>query len=99
MSRYYRNNPDQPVNHCWVGGGRIINEPFTFGQKREAESTQPDSEIATQLEEDVRKKPLLVKRYYARIPHTGWFVRVPRWIYNRWPWAGVVEMTNEKGQT
>lgn len=35
-----------------------------------------------------------MKTYYARIPHTGWFVRVPRWLYNRWPWCGVVQMPN-----
>lgn len=33
-----------------------------------------------------------MKAYYARIPRTGWFLRVPRWIYNLWPWCGVVEM-------
>lgn len=33
-----------------------------------------------------------MKRYYARVPKTGWFVRVPRWLYNRWPWAGIVEI-------
>lgn len=46
-----------------------------------------------------------MKAYFARIPMTGLFVRVPRWLYNRWPWAGVVEMppnttrsaTGEKG--
>lgn len=32
------------------------------------------------------------KTYYARIPATGWFVRVPRWLYNRWPWGGNVDM-------
>ncbi len=37
-----------------------------------------------------------MKTYYARIPHTGWFVRVPRWLYNRWPWCGVVQMPNAK---
>lgn len=37
-----------------------------------------------------------MKAYYARIPHTGWFVRVPRWLYNRWPWCGVVQMPNKK---
>lgn len=35
-----------------------------------------------------------MKTYYARIPRTGWFVRVPRWLYNRWPWCGVVQMPN-----
>ena len=35
-----------------------------------------------------------MKTYYARIPRTGWFVRVPRWLYNRWPWRGVVQMPN-----
>ena len=35
-----------------------------------------------------------MKTYYARIPRTGWFVRVPRWFYNRWPWCGVVQMPN-----
>lgn len=34
-----------------------------------------------------------MKAYFARIPMTGLFVRVPRWLYNRWPWAGVVEMS------
>lgn len=33
-----------------------------------------------------------MKLYYARVPKTGWFVRVPRWLYNRWPWAGIVEL-------
>lgn len=37
-----------------------------------------------------------MKTYYARIPHTGWFVRVPRWLYNRWPWCGVVQMPNDQ---
>lgn len=39
-----------------------------------------------------------MKTYYARIPHTGWFVRVPQWLYNRWPWCGVVEMPNDQAQ-
>ena len=33
-----------------------------------------------------------MKRYFLRVPKTGWFVRVPRWLYNRWPWAGIVEI-------
>jgi len=37
-----------------------------------------------------------MKTYYARIPHTGWFVRVPRWLYNLWPWCGVVQMPNRE---
>lgn len=36
-----------------------------------------------------------MKTYYARIPKTGWCVRVPRWLYNRWPWCGIVEMQND----
>ena len=39
-----------------------------------------------------------MKTYYARIPRTGWFVRVPRWLYNRWPWRGVVQMPNEQAE-
>jgi hypothetical protein len=31
-----------------------------------------------------------MKTYFARLGRTGWFVRVPRWLYNRWPWCGVV---------
>ncbi len=38
-----------------------------------------------------------MKTYYARIPMTGWFVCVPRWLYRRWPWGGMVE-PNSKGQ-
>src|SRR5262245_44976303 len=30
------------------------------------------------------------RHYFARIPGTGWFFRSPTWLYNRWPWAGVV---------
>lgn len=36
----------------------------------------------------------MTKRYYARIPLTGWFIRAPRWLYNRWPWAGIVEISD-----
>lgn len=36
------------------------------------------------------------QRYYmARIPGTQWFIRCPRWFYNRWPWAGVVHIWDE----
>ena len=35
-----------------------------------------------------------MKTYYARIPGTQLFIRVPRWLYNRWPWCGVVQMPN-----
>ncbi len=38
------------------------------------------------------KSRLAGKTYYARIPATGWFVRVPRWLYNRWPLGGNVNM-------
>jgi hypothetical protein len=31
----------------------------------------------------------------ARIPLTGWFIRCPRWFYNRWPWAGIVHIWDE----
>lgn len=37
-----------------------------------------------------------MKTYFARLGRTGWFVRVPRWLYNRWPWCGVVQMPNPK---
>ena len=37
-----------------------------------------------------------MKTYYARIPGTQLFIRVPRWLYNRWPWCGVVQMPNAK---
>ncbi len=33
-----------------------------------------------------------MKAYYARLPWSGWCVRVPRWLYNRWPLGGVVEI-------
>ena len=38
------------------------------------------------------------KYYMARIPLTGYFVRCPRWFYNRWPWLGIVQYydTQEK---
>lgn len=36
------------------------------------------------------------KCYLARIPATGWFIRCPRWFYNRWPWAGIVHIWDEK---
>ena len=31
----------------------------------------------------------------ASITHTGWFVRCPRWFYNRWPWAGIIHIWDE----
>jgi hypothetical protein len=35
-------------------------------------------------------------RYYmVRIPATEWFIRCPRWFYNRWPWAGIVHIWDE----
>lgn len=33
-----------------------------------------------------------MKKYFIRIPGTGTFIRSPRWIYNIWPWAGIVEL-------
>ena len=40
-----------------------------------------------------------MKAYFARIPMTGVFVRVPRWLYNLWPWAGLVEIPNKDSTT
>lgn len=42
-----------------------------------------------------------MKRYFMRVPFTGWFVRVPRWLYNIIPWGGMVEMkeSNDTKQT
>lgn len=25
MSQYYRNHPDEPIRHCWITGGRHID--------------------------------------------------------------------------
>lgn len=36
------------------------------------------------------------KAYLARIPGTGYFIRCPRWLYNRWPWTGVVHIWDEQ---
>ena len=40
-----------------------------------------------------------MKTYYARIPGTQLFIRVPRRLYNCWPWCGVVQMPNRVWNT
>lgn len=40
------------------------------------------------------------KKYFVRIPFTQLLIRAPRKVYNKWPWAGVVELGSSKlGET
>lgn len=42
---------------------------------------------------------MIKKAYMANIPFTNYCVRVPRWLYNRWPWCGVVFIWENKDQS
>jgi hypothetical protein len=39
-----------------------------------------------------------MKRYFIRIPITGLFIRAPRWLYNKWPWAGIVDIASKEAR-
>ncbi len=36
-----------------------------------------------------------MKEYYIRVPLTGWFIKMPRVVYNSWPWAGIIQMPKQ----